>query len=398
VRSPDITDPLAALLPPLVGVFLLGGLLASTEALIVPRLQLALHLGYARSLSIQLVYYAGYLLLAWPAMIATERFGPIRTMAAALALVAAGCVLLAGAQDLISFPAMLGALFCLSCGITGLQVACNGLAATAGSPARAASRFTRLQGFNSLGTVIGPLIASGPLLGQADGQKALLLCLLFAVLFGALSLRFARAQAEAPAHRPATNGRAIRLVGLLRKRPVAAGTAAIFAYVGAEVTVGSLAVAYLLHTRVTADPVTAGRLVSLYWGGAMLGRFAGAAMLRNRPARDLLTWAAAGAVVLAVLAVLLPGSGGGIALLALGLCNSIMFPVIYGLAMPSDRRDVPLASMLLSMAVVGGAVIPGLTGLIADRFSIRPALALPALCYLVILAFAMTAPSRRSAE
>lgn len=395
VTTADDPDPLALLFLPLVGVFLLGGLLASTEALIVPRLQLSLRLAYAPALSVQLAYYAGFFLFAWPAKSATERFGAIATMGCALGLVATGCLLLAGAQQLLEFPALLGALLFLSSGVTGLQVACNGLASTAGAPARAASRFTLLQAFNSLGTVLGPLAASEPLLGEARGPAASTLFLLLALLFAGLGAVFLT-RARHTGMRAVAAGPVVALFRQLLRRPMLrGGMAAVFAYVGAEVTIGSLAVAYLLQRNGWMTPVTAGRLVSLYWGGAMLGRFAGASLLRRHAPGKLLALAARAALILSALAILLPAGAGAAALLSLGLCHSIMFPVIYGLAMPSDRQEMPLAAMLLSMAVVGGAIIPVLTGILADRFSLRPALLLPTTAYWVILRFAKAERAQR---
>lgn len=389
VDRPTDPDPIGQIFWPLLGLFLGGGLLASIEALMVPRLQLALHLGYARALTVQLVYYAGYLLFALPATLATMRLGPMRAMAGAVGLVAVGCALLAMAQTTLRFAALLSALLLLSSGVTVLQIACNGLVATAGPRSRATARFTLLQGFNALGTVLGPLLAAWALLGASAHGAARGLFLLLAGGFGLLALSLLRARNLLP-HPPATTDAApARLGRLLQRRELTLGVAAIFAYVGAEVTIGSLGVAYLtLPTSLHASPVAAGQLVSLYWGGAMVGRFAGAAILRRLSPDRLLATASSGAVLLVASAIVLPGAGGATALLGIGLCNAVMFPVIYGIAMPAETKDAPLAAMLLCMAVVGGAVVPMLTGLLADRTSLRAALAVPGLCYLTILLFA----------
>jgi FHS family L-fucose permease-like MFS transporter len=169
-----------------------------------------------------------------------------------------------------------------------------------------------------------------------------------------------------------------------------AGVIAIFAYVGAEVTIGTLAVGYLmLPNTIGAGAVAAGRLVSLYWGGAMVGRFAGSWLLRHIPAARLLSLAACGALLLLAVVIGVGGIAGAMAILAVGLCNSVMFPLGYTLAMPEDEADAPLASMLLCMAVVGGAVIPMLTGYVADARGLVLSLIIPGACYIVILAFAL---------
>jgi FHS family L-fucose permease-like MFS transporter len=386
-HTPVVEDRLPArLFGLMIGVFLGGGLLASVEALLVPRLKLTLDLGYAEALLVQLVYYLGYLLFAVPATIIAARLGALRATAAGLAMMAAGCLLVALAQASAQFATLLAALLLLSSGVTVLQIACNGIMATLGSTERAVTRFTLLQGFNALGTVVGPLAAAWFLLG---GGTALAPFLAFATGFAALAIAFLANGEILPRSQTWQPPSRARLVALCREPRIVRGTAAIFAYVGAEVTIGTLAVNYLmLPGTLGADPLAAGRLVSLYWMGAMVGRFAGAGVLRRMSAPTLLAWAAAGAVLLVAIAIVARGAVGGIALLAVGLCNSIMFPTIYALTMPTRDEDVPTASMLLCMAVVGGAVIPMATGLIADRTTLAAALAVPALCYGAILLFA----------
>ncbi|KPF76385.1 glucose transporter, partial [alpha proteobacterium AAP81b] len=170
---------------------------------------------------------------------------------------------------------------------------------------------------------------------------------------------------------------------------LAAGSAAMFAYVGAEVTIGALLADFLMRREIlAAAPVVAGQLVSLYWGGAMVGRFAGAALLRRLAPTTLLAAAAVAAMLLVVTASASTGIAAAVALIAVGLGNSIMYPTIYALALPADHGLAPLASMLLCMAVVGGAVVPLLTGIVADAAGLAPALLLPALCYAGIALFA----------
>jgi FHS family L-fucose permease-like MFS transporter len=149
----------------------------------------------------------------------------------------------------------------------------------------------------------------------------------------------------------------------------------------------------MLPQRLALDPVNAGRLVSLYWAGAMVGRFAGSWMMARIAESTLLFLAALGAILLTGAAIVLPGVAGSAALIAIGLCNAIMYPAIYAMAMPQDSRLAPLASMWLCMAVVGGAAVPLLTGIAADAFGLLQALALPASCYAVIALFALLSRS-----
>lgn len=375
-------------------VFLGGGLLASCETLLVPRLKFMLGLDYAQALSVQLIYFAGYLIFALPASILTARIGLMRAVAMALAWMAAGCVAVAAAQASLSFGALLTALLLLSSGVTVLQIACNGAVATLGPRDRATARFTLLQAFNSVGTVIGPLLGAWFLLGHGSDMVARIPFLFFAALFGALAVAFAANQQIVTDLPEGGFPTLRRLRGLLRSARMRRGTVAIFAYVGAEVTIGTLAVSYLmLPNRLPVDAVTAGRMVSVYWASAMVGRFAGAYALRRYPAAALLTSASVAAIALLVGAILFAGSAGSFALLAIGLANSIMFPTIYSLAMPPASDDVPTASMLLCMAVVGGAIVPMITGLVADKFGLVVALAVPAMCYAIVLLFARSEAS-----
>lgn len=264
-----------------------------------------------------------------------------------------------------------------------------------GPAAGAASRLTLLQGFNSLGTVLGPLLTAPLLLAGASGTAPsdfsvgvpfLLCALVLAGLALAYFWRRGLLARQQTADRLPSIGN-LRL--LLRDRRLVAGTAAMFAYVGAEVTIGALLTNYLMRGEIlAATPVVAGQMVSLYWGGAMVGRFAGAALMRRlAPARVLMA-AGAGATVLTLIATTASGVTGAAALLLVGLCNSIMYPTIYALAMPDDHRSAPLASMLLCMAVVGGAIIPLVTGVIADATGLGASLLVPALCYIGIAMFA----------
>jgi FHS family L-fucose permease-like MFS transporter len=167
------------------------------------------------------------------------------------------------------------------------------------------------------------------------------------------------------------------------------GALAIFAYVGAEVTIGTLAVNYLmLGYTAGLSAVTAGRLISLYWAGAMVGRFAGAFLVRRIGPAPILILACGGALALLLVAIGIQGMPGAVALLAIGLCNSVMFPLIYTLALPDDQADAPIAAMLLCMAVVGGAVVPLVTGFAADRVGLPRSFLVPTICYLLIFGFA----------
>ena len=392
--SDDAAGPLFRLS---IGVFFIGGFLTAMVALLVPRLRLTLGLDYGQAMLIQLAFHSSYLLFAIPATIIILRSGYMRAIATGLAVMTAGCLAFAFAHQALDFGLVLAALLLLSIGITFLQIASNTVVTIIGPSRNAAARLTLLQGFNSLGTVLGPLIGAQFLLAGADragggaGFRVVVPFLVSAAVLAMLSLAYVLRRdllgrnAASPADRPN-----LRRIGTtLRDRRLRAGTLAMFAYVGAEVTIGTLLTNYLMQPATTGlAPVEAGRLVSLYWAGAMAGRFAGAWYLQRVAPAWLLAGVALGAAVLTLAACLFAGWAGAVALLAVGACNAIMYPTIFALALPKAEGDAPVGSMILCMAVVGGAIVPLVTGIAADASSLAVALTIPATCYLGIALFA----------
>lgn len=379
-----------------IGVFFIGGFLSSTISLFVPRMTLVYGLNYVQALLIQFAFHMSYLLFAIPIALAIIALGYMRSAATGLVVMATSCILFLWAHGLHSYAMVLFSLLALSAGITFLQIAANTVVAVVGNAEGAAFRLNLLQAFNSVGTVAGPLVAAQYVLGNpaTTGVRAVVEIappFLFAILIlTALAIAYLLNRALLDRSKQADMaGARLDWPVLLRNRRLVAGAVGIFVYAGAEVTIGALLVNYLVMPGVFgAAPVSAARMVALYWGGAMLGRLAGAyAMKRIRPAM-LLMFAGIGAALLTGIAATMEGAAGGIALLAVGLCNSIMYPTIYVLALPEDPKLATPGGTLLCMAVVGGAIVPMLTGALADRVGLAASLALPALCYLFIAAFA----------
>ena len=379
-----------------IGTYFMGGFVVSLVSLLVPRLKLLLGLSYAQASLVQLAFHSSYLLFALPITAWLVRIGYMRGSAVGLVVMAAGCLLFVGAARWHDYPAVLMALLTIAGGITFLQIAGGIVVVAAESGGRAVPRMTMLQGFNSLGTVLAPLIGASFLLGDrsvgGDERAWLYLVVPFVascVVLLAVAAGFFRHRdllAGLPPLRAVPLG---RLAAVLGQRRLVFGATAMFAYVGAEVTIGTLLANYLaLPAVIGAAPVVAGRLVSLYWAGAMIGRFAGVPLLaRHRPAR-VLSFAAIGALALVAVAVAGQGMYAGAALIAVGLCNAIMYPVVFALSLPDDEAAHPYAAMVLCMAVVGGAVVPVMTGVLADVAGLARALVLPGACYLLILLFA----------
>lgn len=380
-----------------IGIFFMGGFVTSLVSLLGPRLTLLDRLDYTRGALVQLAFHSSYLLFALPITALLVRLGYMRAIAIGLLVMAGGCFGLAGAAYMASYAVVLAALLALSAGITFLQISANVIQPVVEAGSRGTSRLTLLQGFNSIGTVLAPLIGAGFLLGtgnvRAGAPGWLLLALPFlacaAILIG-LGFAFWNARALLAAYTAPRRLPLAQLRQVFGEPRLVFGAIAMFAYVGAEVTIGSLLANYLAQPVILgASPADAGRLVSLYWGGAMIGRFAGAYGLTRWRASRMLTMMGVGAVVLVALATQATGLIGAAALLAVGLCNAIMYPTLFALSLPTDRSCAPYASMILCMAVVGGAAIPMLTGALADRIGLASALGVPMSCYLVIAAFAL---------
>lgn len=400
IPSPPIDRIAGRLFRLSLGVFFIGGFVASSISLLVPRMRLTLGLGYAAATSIQLASFSSYLLFALPVAAVVAATGFMRAHVIGLALMALGCMALIAGLMTQLYAVVLCALLAIATGATFLQIASNTAVTLVGDPAKAAVRLNLLQGFNSLGTVIGPVLGAVTIVsGKAasDPTGAPLPFLLGAAILAVLTIAFFR-------HRDLLAGLPVGSLhitrgawsGALADRRLLAGAGAIFVYVGAEVTIGALLTDFLMSRHALGAPAgTAAGLVALYWGGAMVGRFAGAAVLRRVKPAGVLAAAALAAVMLVVVAVLATGPVAAGALLAVGMVNSIMYPTIYVLALPERPDHTAPGAMLLCIAVVGGAVVPLLTGLLADHVGLVPALLLPAACYLPILVFARSARSPR---
>jgi MFS transporter, FHS family, L-fucose permease len=395
VTGTDIQDSATRLFRLSIGVFFIGGFLSSTISLFVPRMKLVYGLDYVQALLVQFAFHTSYLLFAFPIALAIMTIGYMRATITGLGVIAMSCGLFLLAHGLHNYATILLALLAMSAGITFLQIAANTVVSVVGNANGAAYRLTLLQAFNSIGTVVAPLVAAPYVLGspRSSGLAAaqeIAPPFLFAIfVLTALAVAFfLRRDLLDKAAQADLAGARFDWPALLGNRRLIAGTVAVFLYVGAEVAIGALLVLYLVMPDVlAATPVDAARLVSLYWGGAMIGRLVGAyAMKYVRPC-DLLALMGIAAAFLVGIAATVHGWTGGVALLAVGLCNSIMYPTIYVLALPANPKLATPGGTILCMAVVGGALVPLLTGALADRWGLAASLALPALCYLFIAAF-----------
>jgi len=397
--------------------FMFGGI-TSLNDIIIPKLKELFTLSHGEVMLVQSAFFAAYFLVSIPAAAIVRRFGYMQTAAIALVTMTAGCLLFVPASASGTFALFLFALFVLAAGITTVQVVANPLISLLGPPRTAHSRLTFAQAFNSLGTTLFPYVGSILILGalpkidMAQLSDAALQAyrsqeskvVVHTYLGLAVALLLIAALVWVRRNRlprgPACRTNILHAFGLLSQPRFGFGALCIFLYVGAEVAIGSLIVNYLMQSNVLGLPQqAAGTLVPFYWGGAMIGRFVGAHILRTYSPGKVPAAVAIGAMTLILISANSLGAVSGYALLAIGLMNSIMFPTIFTLACEGLGRRAAEGSGVICVAIVGGAIIPPLTGHLADLENLRFALLLPGLCYAVIMLFGIYArrPARAMA-
>ena len=389
--------------------FIFGGI-TSLNDVVIPKLKGLFTLTYGEVMLVQSAFFTAYFVVSLPAAAIVRRVGYMRTAAIGLLMMMAGCLLFVPASSSGLFVTFLAALFVLAAGITIVQVVANPLISMLGSAATAHSRLTFAQAFNSLGTTIFPYVGSILILGslaKVDPSRLtgsalaafrtqdthvivgtyLGLASVLVVVAAVVWLRRNRLVETA------LEDVTIRhLLDLLRQRRFAFGALSIFLYVGAEVAIGSLIVNYLMQGTVLGlGQEQAGKHVPFYWGGAMVGRFAGAYLLRLFSPGKVLACAAAAVLALLLISANATGTVSGWALLAIGLFNSIMFPTIFSLASEGLGPRAAEGSGIICVAIVGGAIVPLLTGHAADWVGLKTALIVPAICYASILSFGLYA-------
>jgi MFS transporter, FHS family, L-fucose permease len=392
-------------------IFFMWGFITCLNDILIPHLKAAFSLTWVQAMLIQFTFFGAYFLMSLPAGRLVAAVGYKRGIVAGLAIAGVGALLFWPAAQAHVYGLFLGALFVLATGITVLQVAANPYVALLGPEQTSSSRLTLAQSMNSLGTTLAPLFGGVLILSAAPRTEEALARLPEAE---ALAYRVAEAQSVQLPYfglavtlfvlavaiwmfrlptiagvedRPARGG----LLAALRHRHLLFGVLAIFFYVGAEVSIGSVLVNFLsmpgIGEGMTEQEAT--RYVSMYWGGALVGRLLGTWLLVRVDPRRLLAIFAL--VVIAMLAVTLVGSG-AIAkwsVVGVGLFNSIMFPTIFALAIGGLGPLTGQGSSLLVMAIVGGAVIPLAMGWLADHHGLQVSFLLPMLCYGFILFYAL---------
>ncbi|MDP2392645.1 MAG: L-fucose:H+ symporter permease [Methylococcaceae bacterium] len=393
----------------LTSLFFIWGFITALNDILVPHLKAVFTLSYTEAMLIQFCFFTAYFVMSVPSGYLVEKIAYKGGIIVGLAVAGTACLLFYPAAALHSYPLFLTAFFVLASGITLLQVSANPYVTVLGAAETASSRLTLTQAFNSLGTTLAPYFGSLLILStavkSADEIKLLnaeelsiyqaaeaaavqnpYLCLAAVLFFMAAIF----ALLKLPNISTETQQQETGLVDDDRNSAwqyshLVLGALAIFVYVGGEVSIGSFLVSFLGEPSIAGLPEQeAGKYVSFYWGGAMVGRFVGAAVMQKIHPGKVLAFNALSAVSLVLATMLGSGHFAMVTILAVGLCNSIMFPTIFSLALTGLGRHTGQGSGILCAAIVGGAILPLLQGVFADHIGIQHAFFIPLLCYLYI--------------
>ncbi|WP_369584491.1 sugar MFS transporter [Kingella oralis] len=377
-------------------LFFMLGFITCLNDILIPHLKAIFNLNYTQAMLVQFCFFTAYAVMSVPMSKLVEKMGYKAGIIGGFLIAALGCVLFYPAAASASYPIFLGALFILASGIVLLQVAGNPYVTLLAPKGKESVMLTLIQAFNSLATTVAPPIGAALIFVDATASQAERISsvqmpylglagfmILLSVLIGLIKLPDAR-QIAAEQTESSHDGK----TSVWQYKHMVLGTIGIFCYVGAEVAIGSLMVNALEHTAGLSHDKAAGYL-SIYWGGAMVGRFIGAGLMNKITPNKYLAFNASMAVGLLMLAI---AAGGGAvtqwSLLLIGFFNSIMFPTIFSLGTKGLGKFTGAASGIISTAIVGGALVPVLQGFVIDHVGLMISYVIPAVCYVYIVFFA----------
>ena len=379
----------------ITSLFFLWGFAHSILDVLNKHFQDTMEITRTRSALIQAVVYGGYFIMALPAGNIIRRFGYRAGVLTGLVLYGVGALLFIPGGRIGSFEFFLFSLFVIGCGLTCLETAANPYVTVLGDPEGSERRLNLAQSFNGLGWICGPLVGGFFLFaggGDVSTPYAIIGCIVLAV-----ALVFARVKlpeiGDTPAPRMKEESTDSR--GLWKESTFTFGLVALFLYVAAQTGINSFFINYATETAgISAHEAS----VWLSFGGMglfMAGRMGGSWLMRSVRAEKMLTACAVGAVASMAAVILLPGKAGWYGLLCCFLCESIMFPTIFALALRKTGSNTKRASSFLIMSIVGGAIAPVLMGAIADTSSMAAGFSVPLVCFVVIAVYAYRYKSLR---
>nr|WP_259365547.1 sugar MFS transporter [Colwellia sp. BRX10-3] len=373
------------------------GFITCLNDILIPHLKAIFDLTYTQSMLVQFCFFGAYFIVSLPAGQLVKKVGYQKGIVAGLIVAALGCLMFYPAASMHSYAMFLSALFVLASGITILQVSANPYVTLLGPTESASSRLTMTQAFNSLGTTVAPYLGGLLILNEAahsmtaapsaDSVKVPYLILTAALLILAAIFAWLKLPHIASAE---TEEDEVVSGSAWQYRHLVLGALGIFVYVGAEVSIGSFLINFFGEANIGGlEESQAAKYLTYYWGGAMVGRFIGAAVMQKIDAGKTLAFNAFFAVILVTIAMLTSGSLAMWAILLVGLCNSIMFPTIFSLALNSLGKHTSQGAGILCLAIVGGAIVPLLQGVLADIVGVQLSFVLPIFCYIYIVSYGL---------
>lgn len=430
-------------------LFFMWGFITCMNDILIPYLKVQFSLSFLKSMLVQFAFFGAYFIgsliyfiISYTSGDPINKVGYKKGIIAGILLSAVGCCLFYPAATLSVYGVFLAALFVLGLGFTILQITANAYVTLLGAEESASSRLNLTQAFNSFGTTIAPVLGGHLIFtlfsvnGKVTPDSTRIPYLIFAGILVVLALIIS--QVKLPSFSSEESGE--KGLGALKFPQLKMGVFGIFCYVGAEVGIGSLLIAFMAQHDITGmSEVVSKNYLSLYWGGAMIGRFLGAISLsglgqakkiiymvltaaavfflvfnivdltfgqisffiifivlnilafiigKSAPARTLVLFAGVN-IALLLVSIFSKGSMALYPILGIGLFNSIMFSNIYTLAISGLGKYVSQGSSLLVMAILGGALVPLIQGGLADSVGIQHSFFLPAACYLYILIFGL---------
>lgn len=377
----------------LTSLFFMWGFITSLNDILIPYLKSAFDLNYTQAMLIQFCFFGAYFLISIPAGKLVGKLGFQKGIVVGLAIAGAGCLMMYPAAISGIYVTFLLALFVLASGITILQVSANPFVSILGPQKTAPSRLTMTQAFNSLGTTLAPLFGAWLIFGAGsqaeagDATSVQMPYMMLAFVLIILAITFAYLKLPQVSHHQSDEDSG---KSAWQFKHLTLGAVAIFLYVGAEVSIGSFLVNFLGQKDIAGmTEHQASTYVAYYWGGAMVGRFIGAVVMRHVSPGKVLAFNASMSVLLILVTIMSTGHVAMWSILAVGLFNSIMFPTIFSLAISGLGSSTSQGSGVLCQAIVGGALVPLLQGILADWLGLQLAFILPAICYVFIVYYGL---------
>jgi FHS family L-fucose permease-like MFS transporter len=385
----------------LTSIFFIWGVIGGLNDVLVPHLKHVFELSYTQAVMVQFVFFTGYLLVSIPASKVINQKGLSYGLLCGLLLIAVGGLLFTPATIKLSYPLFLLALFVIAAGITFLQVSANTYVTTLGKADTASSRLNLSQGFQSIGAFLAPILGGyfilttlAPTTGYSEATAITAVQSFYAVI-SFLLLIFWLIVRKINLKQPDIHSQEQEITAkgtfdlLFKSKKLSYGAIAIFLYIGAEVSIGSFLINFLLeHSQHKFSQEKAAYFASLYFMGMIIGRFAGAWLMKIIKAKDMVKVLALCAVILSLITSFADGKIAMYTVLLIGLCNSIMFPTIFTLAIAGLGKFATKGAGILCVAIFGGAIIPLCQGSVADVFGLQISFIIPALCFVFIFIYA----------